>query len=293
MYFQDVPDPHLFVTHDSFLLLQPVLDDILNLEKNIKYTADDTINAYSIEGQHIVLDINHHNNHNNNNAFSSLIMTDMELELVDQPVNNDVDVELVDQPANDDVAVVNDNDNFNTYGPTYISDGIDNEKNEHDEFNNNNNNANFTITNSSKDIAVYVHAISCSNNVYNFTISDEVNNCIANIDIFIVNLGNNNVDMGIIVDDTNAINSVDINQYDTSWQYNNGNATTATDDSIYNNDVANGDLTLDFESDAVVVLVTDGTATNNNNADQEDIVDDSAPSLLLYNNIIDVNHVVL
>ena len=46
----------------------------------------------------------------------------------------DMKLELVDQPANNDVAVMNNNDHSNTYGPTSINDdsnndGIDNEEN--------------------------------------------------------------------------------------------------------------------------------------------------------------------
>ena len=48
------------------------------------------------------------------------------------------------------------------------------------------------ITNSTKD-----------NNADNFTIYDGVNNCIANIHVFIINLDNNNVDMGYNLDNVN------------------------------------------------------------------------------------------
>ena len=73
-HYQDIPDPYLLMTHypdtNPILRLEPVLDDISNLEENIKCKADDTVSTYSIEGQHLinntsnainVLDIiNHH-----------------------------------------------------------------------------------------------------------------------------------------------------------------------------------------------------------------------------------------
>ena len=123
---------------------------------------------------------------------------------------------------------MNYNKNFDTYDPPYNSDGNDNEKNKHDEFNNNNNNAAVTITNRTK-----------GNNVDNFAIFDEVNNHIADTNVFIVNLNNNNVGMDSYLDNVKDSDCGPVE----------------TDNACMNNDVndvANGDSTFSSESVAKV-----------------------------------------
>ena len=80
-HYQYIPDPHLLLTpypdQDLILQLDTVFDDISNLDKNIKYTVYNTVNIYSIEGQHLIindinainaLDINHHDNYTNDDV---------------------------------------------------------------------------------------------------------------------------------------------------------------------------------------------------------------------------------